>query len=112
DNEDDAGSGSLVGTITDIEHIPIEDYAEDKLSYGYLSQLEHKITNEVFKEGNNFYIGTDKESIMRLSSDFEPIWEDKNSYGYKVSFSIDENHIYVPIIGSNIMNDYVIIALK
>src|SRR5699024_12675052 len=67
---------------------------KDKWYYADLSKLEHKITNEVFKEGNNFYMGTDKESIMRLSSDFEPIWEDKNSYGYKVSFAIDEDHIY------------------
>lgn len=111
-DKDEEVSDSLVGAITNIEPIPIEDYAEDKWSYADLSQLEHKITNEVFKEGNNFYIGTDKESIMRLSSDFEPIWEDKNSYGYKVSFAIDEDHIYEPILGSDSTTDDVLKALN
>src|SRR5699024_1679912 len=97
---------------TEMEDENIEDYAEDKWSYADLSQLEHKITNEVFKEGNNFYIGNDKESIMRLSCDLEPIWEDKNSYGYKVSFAIDEDHIYEPIIGSDSTTDDVLKALN
>lgn len=108
---DNETSDSLVGAITDIDPIPIEDYNKDKWSYTDLSHLEHKITNGVFKEENSFYIGTDTESIMRLSSNFEPIWEDKNFYGYQVKFAIDEDYIYNPVLGGKGTTDDALKAL-
>src|SRR5699024_7953056 len=49
--------------------------------------------------------------IMRLSSDFEPIWEDKNSYGYKGRFAIHQDHIYEPSLGSDSTTDDVLKAV-
>src|SRR5699024_214462 len=106
------GSDSLIGAITDTDPVPIEDYDKDKWSYADLSHLEHKITNEVFKEGNHLYIGTDSESVMSLSPDFEPIWEDKNPYGYKVSLAIDEAFIYNPALGGDGSTDDALKALN
>lgn len=105
-------ANTLVGAVTDIEPVSIEDYDKDKWSYADLSHLEHKITNEVFKEENNLYIGTDSESVMSLSPEFEPIWEDKNPYGYKVSLAIDEDYIYNPALGGDGSTDDALKALN
>lgn len=112
DEVDDETSDSLVGAITDTDPIPIEDYDKGKWAYADVSHLERKITNEVFKEENNLYIGTDSESIMSLSPDFEPIWEDKNPYGYKVSLAIDEDYIYNPALGGDGSTDDALKALN
>src|SRR5699024_12528517 len=71
DEVDDETSDSLVGAITDTDPIPIEDYDKGKWAYADVSHLERKITNEVFKEGNNIYIGTDSESMMSLTTEYD-----------------------------------------
>lgn len=86
---------TMVGAITDLEPIPLEEYDEDKWAFFDSRETGELVESAAFEEDGRLYIGTDRDTIIALDYDTNIFWEDKMAAnGFLAEFAIDETQIY------------------
>lgn len=98
--EEEAGydpEDTMVGAITDVEPIPIEEYDSEKWTYYDSNSIGFRLASAVFAEDDRLYLGAEHDAVMALDTNFQPIWQvDAWGSGYAVDIAIDDTQIYNP----------------
>ena len=101
DEDQEEGSNTLVGAITDHDSMPLEEYDADKYKYVDTSSLAEFIENEVFVEENGIYTAGSDSDAMALTNDFSIRWSNPIVYGYGPKLAIDDTFLFNPSVGSD-----------